>query len=890
MSTGKQLAALLLLSSALTFPQLAHAQQAAPSPDDQPDEQSADDQEPDAPAISIPGGNIVVTGRRRQDVTRASTQVVSVLDSEAIARTGEGDIAGALTRVTGLSVVGAGRVYVRGLGDRYSLALLNGLPLPSPEPLSRVVPLDIFPTDVVASSLVQKSYSANFPGEFGGGVINLTTNAVPEESFIKIKAGISGDSETTFGNGLTYYGSDLDWLGFDNGNRDVPSNLAAFFASGERIEDTPVSVQEGIAGQIFPYNLVTLQKTNDLPVNFSSSITAGTSFEVGDGAYLGILATAGIKNSWRNRVVHSQAADPSLATLTEDFNTFITDNSVLVNGLLGIGLDLDEHTFRWTNLFIRDTLKTARLGLGTKYQLGSNGFDFADQNTGWFERQLFDSQFVGEMKFGAVSVDLRGGYAQTDREAPYNATFSYTRTHTGPYGEEYVAYLNRQSDTGLTRVSFDDLTEKQWYGGVDLSYEALANLTATVGYAYNDTSRYSVRREFSPRAEGDVLDESLIPALGLRLPGEIINGATLAGFNIRLDETSPFPAFDAAMTIHAGYGMIRYNPFDRLTLDLGLRYEDSEQTVALDQTIFNTPIPGSTATNINSSYWLPSLTVTWEATDDLQLRASGSKTIARPQFRELVEQLYYDPESNRAYRGNPFLQNSVLYNAEMRAEYYLSNRNRISVAGFFKKIDKPIESFITNESTSLITSFANAPEARLYGAELEAQYGVDLAGMGGFFETKQLLAIANYTYSKSEIKVNDGDLTLIPPTGEVPANLYFTDGDRLTGQSSHVANVQFSMEDMDKLQQLTVLLNYASDRSVSRGFQRPDIVENPGLTVDMVARQGIKLAGGEWELKLEARNIFGRDHLEYQENSTNRIDVNTYKVGRSFSLSLSAKF
>ena len=126
------------------------------------------------------GGEIVVVGRNIPDAVRATPQVVNVLSTADIARTGEGDIAGALQRVTGLSVVGNGFVYVRGLGDRYSSSLLNGSPLPSPEPLRRVVPLDIFPTNVIASALVQKSYSVNYPGEFGGGVVNLTSRAVPE--------------------------------------------------------------------------------------------------------------------------------------------------------------------------------------------------------------------------------------------------------------------------------------------------------------------------------------------------------------------------------------------------------------------------------------------------------------------------------------------------------------------------------------------------------------------------------------------------------------------------------------------------------------------------------------------------------------------------------------
>ncbi|MBA4164290.1 MAG: TonB-dependent receptor [Erythrobacter sp.] len=899
MSNGKRLAGLLLITTSLVLPAQAFAQDADGATDEHvqdglaPGNGSPQDAEPQEPEVSIPGGGIIVTGRRNRNPERSSTQVLSVLSSEDIARTGEGDIAGALGRVTGLSLVGDGRVFVRGLGDRYSLALLNGLPLPSPEPLSRVVPLDIFPTSVIASSLVQKTYSANYPGEFGGGVINLTTRAVPEESFLKLSVSTGGDTETTFQNGLTYFGSDWDWFGFDNGNRDVPSNLAAFFASGERIEDTPVSVQEGIAGQLFPTNLVTLQKISDLPANFSASITGGTSVEIGDGTVLGVIATASLKNEWRNRNVRQQAANTDLSVITDDFTNFITDNNVLLNGLLGFGLDFGEHTIRWTNLYIRDTLKTARLEQGTRFELGETGFDFANQNTAWFERQLIDSQLVAEFKFDGLSLDLRGGFARTDREAPFNTTFSYTRTNfTGdPLGQFFVAYLNRQSDTGLTTVSFDDLQEDLWFGSADLTYEVASNLETTVGYAYSDTSRYSVRREFSPRAEGDILDDSLIPIIGLRKPGDIINGASLAGFNIRLDESSQFPAFNAGLEIHAGYGLVRWLPIDTLTLEAGVRYEDATQTVELDQTIFNTPIVGATPTNNIEDYFLPSGTVTWEATDNLQLRISASKTIARPQFRELVEQLYFDPESNRQFRGNPFLVDSKLTNLEARGEYYLGGSDRLTLAGFWKKIDNPIEAFLTSSGGGrLLTSFANAPEATLYGAELEFQRGFDLSDWGGFFATKQLLAIANYTFTNSDIAVKDGDVTFIPPAGASSAQLLFTDGDALTGQSDHIANFQLGLEDTEKTQQFTFLFNYASKRVTSRGFQRPDVIENPGLTVDFVARSELGLFGRPFELELEVRNIFGRDNFEFQANDTNRIEVNTFDVGTSFSLGISTEF
>ncbi len=930
MSTGTRLAGILLLGTALTSPTLAFAQDTpGVPPGNDPSTEAAEEEaleqidpaadpeeeEVEDTEISVPGGAIVVTGRRGpRDISRNSGQVLSVLSSEDIARTGEGDIAGALTRVTGLSVVGNGRVYVRGLGDRYSLALLNGLPLPSPEPLSRVVPLDIFPTNVIASSLVQKTYSANFPGEFGGGVINLTTRAVPEESFLKIGISGGGDTETTFENGLTYFGSDWDKFGFDNGNRDIPSNLQAFIDSGERIEDTSVATQEGIAAQIFPLNLVTLQKSSKLPANFSASLTGGTSFEIGDGRYFGILATAAISNSWRNRSVRSQQANQDLSTVNQDFTTFITDNNVLVNGLLSFGLDLGDHTIRWTNVYIRDTLKTARLGEGTDFLQGASGFDFLTQNTAWFERQLMDSQIVGEFEFGPFSLDLRGGFAQTDREAPFNATFVYTRTNVpddtpdviDSVGEQYAVYLNQASGTGLSSVSFDDLTEKLWYGGIDLSYEVNSRLNATVGYAYTDTDRRSSRREFIPRAEAVPLeltdpdtgetytftpDPRLIPIIGLRRPGDIINGATLALFDITLNEATAFPVFDAALEIHAGYGKFTWVPVDALTIEAGVRYEDAKQSVALDQSVFNTPIVGATATNLNNDYWLPGVTVTWLATDDLQVRLAGSKTIARPQFRELVEQVYFDPESNRTFRGNPFLVDSELLNAEARLEYYMGGQDKVSIAGFYKKIDNPIEAFILAQAGGgFITSYANAPEAQIYGGEIELQKAFPLYDWGGFFQAKDFVVRANYTYTQSDIKVQAGDITFVPPNGMGDATQYFDDGDRLTGQSDHIANVQISLEDQDKLQQFTVLFNYGSDRVTSRGFQQPDVVEDPGLTIDLVARSVIKLFRQPFELELEARNITGRDNFEFQTNGTNRIEINSYEKGTSFSIGISTEF
>ncbi|GAB5348193.1 TonB-dependent receptor domain-containing protein [Alteriqipengyuania sp. 357] len=927
MSTGKQLAGLLLLSTALTFPGVAFAQStgsaasgnAASQPDTQTpaeepiDPADNDDIDPaqDDVDVSVPGGNVItVTGRRGpRDITRSSAQVVSVLSTEDIARTGEGDIAGALSRVTGLSNTGNGRVFVRGLGDRYSLALLNGLPLPSPEPLSRVVPLDIFPTDIIASSLVQKSYSANFPGEFGGGVINLTTQAIPDESFLKLSLGVSGDTETTFENGLLYYGSDFDWFGFDNGRRDPPPVLANYLDGSTELEELPLAERQAIAGTLNKPNLNLLQKTDHLRPNFSGGLTGGTSFLVGDDAELGIVATLNLSNSLSNRNVLNQTpVRQAEVTPADDFRRFVTDNRILANGLLGLALEYGDQKIRWTNLFIRDSLKQSSLNQGRiVVGSGNDGFDEIVQQNAWFERQLIDSQVVGEFKFGDIGLDLRAGYAQTDRESPYEYSFTYVRTNNPnqPFGDFFINPLDNNLPGGAASVAFSDLTEKVYYGGGDLTVPLTDALSVTAGAAYTDTQRYSERRFFQFNAPSNFPNGIALLRPDLLITPTIIEASNVPGFvspgvaaPIDLRElTEDTPAFNAGLEVLAGYLKGNLSLLNGLTVDAGLRYEDGKQTVTPAQIFTNQPNLNA-FTNISNDYWLPSATITYQFENGLQLRASASKTIARPQFRELLLQTYIDPESQRSFSGNPALQDSELFNAEARAEYYFGQGSRVSLAGFYKKIDRPIEVFSQFTDNTQSSSFANAPEAQLYGAEAELVWNYDLYDLGGFFESKKALLIANYTYTQSELKVGEDDIALIPTSNadpfEVAATDLFRDGDPLTGQSDHLVNFQIGLEDTDRLNQITLLFSYASERVASRlGINAgglPDEIEKPGASLDLVVRQGLDVVGLPLELKFEARNLTGTDKYTFIENETGRVDTNSYQVGQSFALSLSAEF
>jgi hypothetical protein len=256
-------------------------------------------------------------------------------------------------------------------------------------------------------------------------------------------------------------------------------------------------------------------------------------------------------------------------------------------------------------------------------------------------------------------------------------------------------------------------------------------------------------------------------------------------------------------------------------------------------------------------------------------------------------QVYFDPEANRQYRGNPLLTDSEFMNAEVRYEWYFAPEQRFSVAGFYKDIDRPIEAFTGFNDNRPETSFANAPQAVLYGAELEMQRYFPLAEWfgGEFLSSRRAVVIGNYTYTDSEINVDPDDTVRVFGTTTQPASNFFVDGSQLTGQSDHLVNLQFGLESESGLSQQTILLSYASDRVTSRGpAGLPDIYESPGLRVDFVARQALNLFDTDLEAKLEIRNLFGEDYNEFQERAGNTVYYNRYDVGTAVSASVTVNF
>jgi TonB-dependent receptor len=877
----------LLLATALSAgPALAQSpQDDATSPADDAGSETAAE---DGIDVAMPG--ITVTGIRERNIQRATSEVVSVLSTDDIARTGEGDIAGALSRVTGLSVVGDGFVYVRGLGDRYSLALLNGSPLPSPEPMRRAIPLDLFPTNVVASSLVQKTYSPSFTGEFGGGVINLTTLSSPKTPFFAASVGMSGDTETTRNLGYDYYGGEYDWTGYDSGLRDLTPALQNFFASGELMSSGNVDTGEIAKGLVTAQNAL-VQQIDSVPFNWSANLSAGDAWSVGDNdSRIGLIGTAGFSSNWRTRDnIEQTPGSADLSVIDKDYRRVGTDNRAVTNAMVGLNYEFGvDSKLRWTNFYVHDTLKHTTLASGfqNNQRLGA---DYLEQTTAWYERQLLSTQLTADIGLDPLTIGARASYSKSKRDAPYELAIGYQRSNqaSSPYGQFFLNRLDN-GQSGYATAAFSDLDEELVSVGVDVTMEFTPSFKGTLGYDFADTQRDSTRREFQ------IVAPSTFPNVVATLrPDYLLGPAVIENFGIGLVETTETdPAFTAELRTNAAYLQMQADLTDSLDLSIGARYERGEQDVSPLQ-VFNTLTNSGASTSLDNEYVLPGATLTWRFADDMQMRFNASKTIARPQFRELMFQSYFDPETNRRYRGNPLLVDGEFVNAEGRFEWYFAAEEHLSTALFYKKIDRPIEAFTGFDDNTPVTSFANAPEATLYGAELEMHKYFPLDGMssGAFFGSRRVVVIGNYTYTDSKFTVGPNDTVSVYGTTTQPASNFFRDGSQLTGQSNHLANLQLGLEQTGQLSQQTILLSYASDRVTSRGASGlPDIFESPGLRVDIVVRQGLTFFQQDLEAKFEARNIFGQGYEEFQEREGNIVYYNKYDIGTSFVASITMNF
>lgn len=838
---------------------------------------------PESPLIE----ELVVRGRFIPEPKRETSEISSYLSETDFQRQGDSNIALSLRRVTGLSLVGGKFIYVRGLGERYSNAILNGAPLPSPEPLRRVVPLDLFPTSVLASAAAQKTFSPQYSGEFGGGLIEIATKTAPDEEFFEVSVSGAYNTETSFKDGLLYDGGTRDWSGMDSGIRDIPAPLQTAIDAGRRLNANNFTPQElQTIGRSFANSELWVMFEGTTPGDAAIDATYGNRWDRGSTS-IGLIASAGYDNSWTSKRglkqdgrFGSNAQGQQVLVIGNDFQTESTENDIQLHGMLGLGADFERGEVKFTSLMIRDTGKEARREVGLDASVGDR---VQRDNFEWIERQLWTNQIDGSHDLtDTFTLGWRASYATADRDSPYERTVQY-RDFDGNGTFDY----DRQFGRNLTRFSKIEDTVKsggadaKWLLGSEEQYELKA------GYAYTDTGRDSAQRDYRLLELGGPLPTALLSQrIDIIFAGQNINPDRLVIAEVT-GSAAP-PAYRGDLTVHAGYVGTDAQITEVLRAALGVRYEDGEQIV--DTFDFYSPNT-AVETTINRDYWLPAGTLTWNFAENMQFRVGASKTIGRPQFRELAPAQFIDVETDRSFVGNPFLVNSGLQNYDARWEWYFGRDQFFTIGAFYKKLKRPIEETINEAGDSLQTTFQNVPRAELKGAEFEFKYLFETPFDGDWLKTKNFFFSTNYTYSDSKIKIKPGDTVVRSNGTRLPAEFVIRNGRAFQGQSDHLANLQVGFEDVESNSAATLLVNYASERIRASAAQTlPEIIEKPPISLDFTYSKTFDMWGGEYEVGFKAENLMNDEYQAVQRLDAVRVNVDTYDLGRSFSISLKRRF
>jgi outer membrane receptor protein involved in Fe transport len=822
-------------------------------------------QDPAAAAATPQIEEISVIGRFVPDEKRSTSALSSVLTNEEFSRSGDTNIAEGLKRVAGLSLVGGKFVYVRGLGERYSSALLNGSSIPSPEPLNRVVPLDLFPNAIMESVVVQKTYSAQFPSEFGGGVLQMRTKSSSDEFFFNIASSVAMTEGTAFTKGTQAAGGGKDWLGYDDGSRAMPDLLKQATADGQRLQRRSAFVNTGgysvqelqTIGQSLNQDYEVTGKT--IPADMGLTASLGNYHDIGSTRF-NYLAAVDYKNAWDTHEIERNSYKVGgVDELVREnaFTYFGTENNIDISGILSTGLELSEnHSISATNIMLRQSDDIAGEQIGF---FGDERLDSRIAEIEYIQRELFSNQIQGDHYFPdarEMNVTWRYNESTADRIAPDTREYRYDQIN-----DESV--FNLRSDGNVRR--FSELADQNSDYAVDASMVFYGPSSSTIvmssGYNKQDSERdYEIRR-FSFIEQGDVVGRQ---GFLLQPLSQILAPENIGPTEFELSETTrPTDTYAATRELESWYLQADLNFNDRVQLLAGLRQEDYIQNVRT----FDLFRPDSSIeATLESSDLLPSATATYIAGNH-QFRFGYSETTSRPDFRELSPATFTNPLTGYEVVGNPNLQAASIKNYDLRWEWYFSSLDSLSLGVFMKEFDSPIESVVQPGANSA-RSYVNAESAENQGIEFEARKQFDFLGA----RWENFYVSSNVSYITSDVTI-----------GEQDQNILTNSSRPLQGQSDWLFNGQFGYDSYDGLT-ATLLYHYFGERIYEVGILgAPDLIEEPHGELDFVLSKEFMT---NWKLNIKAQNLTDKR----KEITQGGLVATGYSEGRSASLKLEYNF
>ena len=818
--------------------------------------------------------------------------VSDAISSEAISRSGGSDAADAMEKVTGASVVAGKYVYVRGLGERYSNTQLNGADLPSSDPDKKAIQFDLFPANLLDNIVTLKTFTPDKPGNFSGGLVDIGTKSFPEEFSFQFSTSTSFNTETNFGEDYLFYsGGETDWLGYDDGTRDIPDAL--------QIEDLEIptpeaaSIESRFRGNNEPalaldrfsksFNNIMSPEFKTAPVNQGYSLSLGNkSMLFGKPLGYVLSATYDRKASYYKGGEIGRYSFAGLGTNELAPDLLLDDSEGSTETSLGGLANLTyqfapNHEVGFNTLYSRTGQSSARFQEGTwPKEFGANDSTslFINRTLEYSERTLTSFQLRGKHHFPnflGATVEWSGSSARTQQDQPDLRFFANTSRVIG------------QGEPILTTNASGFRNPSRLFRNLDETNES-AKLDVSVPFKFQNGQSGKIKfGGLIQRAERDFGERSFSITPNVAYDGNdatyfseenmgIIGTDTLSNGNLRytfgnvvVDRSKSRNNYGGTRNIAAGYGMIELPVNARFKVIGGVRLESTDiEVVSQDST--------QGIGDLDEVDFLPAINLVYQLTNNMNLRAAATKTLARPTFREIAPFESFEFINGNFFIGNPDLQRTLITNYDLRWEWFTRPGEILAISLFYKKLFDPIERTIVGGTNGQI-KFQNVEEATVAGLEIEARTRLDfiIPALEKFaFGTNISFIDSNIDISGDELATRRGVNPDAPASRE------------LQGQSPFIINADLSYENNESGTVAGFYYNVFGRRlaNVSLGGT-PDVFERPSPQLDFTLSQRLPM---KWRVKLSVKNILGSEYKESYRFAGKDFIYQLYDPGRTFSL------
>ncbi|APY10755.1 TonB-dependent receptor [Seonamhaeicola sp. S2-3] len=710
---------------------------------------------------------------------KKSVTLLDALSAQSIKKTGAGDAASAVRSVPGVSVQGGKYVYVRGLGDRYSKSILNGVDIPGLDPDRNTVQMDVFPTNIIDNIVVVKSAAAEHPADFTGGIVDIITKDFPTKAEYSISVGAAYNPDMHFNdNALEYEGSDTDIFGFDDGTRSLPIN---------RYQPIPGTFEDKILltslTSRFEKQLKATNFTNG--ANFDFGFTLGNQYALENSDKIGYQVAVSYKNDvtfYENRIdgrytrrVTSGSNDIYELDASRTSSGSESINSVLLSALGGITYKTNRSKFKINLLHIQNGESTSNF---LSQQVNTSG------GVGSFEPIVKDGLLYTQR---SITNLLVAGSHAFGADSEWNFDWKLSPTFTGVYDKDHRITPLQISDDGDYFISpssssyplqlWRSLTEENWSGKADFSKKAtIFNRPAKLKFGGAHTYKF---RDFSVDQYSFTSTNVIIPNGDTNLllqPENIWTPDTDEGTYLTIENAfEPSNAYEGEQQVSATYFSAEFNLSEKLKTVLGIRAENYVQYYTGEENDGTAYVREKIIDNFDV---FPSANLIYALSDESNLRASYSRTTARPSFKEASSAQIYDPVTNDTFLGNAFgkfdSNGAIIYdpisptyinNFDLRYEIFREEGQMIALSGFYKSFKDPIEIVFMPNTSSAAPQYtvANLGDSKVYGAEFEFRQNF------GFLSESlsNLKFTANASYTQSELEMSDFEYQLRTADGVI---------------------------------------------------------------------------------------------------------------------------